>query len=497
VFPDVSLLLDRVCTQLERHRLIWYESGTIRRKARATKYLAATLSMIHDEKKMVVFDIASRRAVGTLDESFVVGGIEVGAVFITKGQLWRVLEFSGDRVMVEPARHAKGELPSWEGEQIPVPFQVADEVGRLRRVRDFDSYTDDPSSLGFLQGFLTGADSSRGAIPTDACITLENAQDGVVCNVCAGTKVNEALARVLSVLISARFGTTVGIEVGAYRFLLRLPRKVNALDVREILENLDPGHVDGILRLALKRTALFRWKLLQVAKKFGAIDPDADYERISMPRLLETFEGTVVQDEAYRELLMDYMDAAGAAAVAGRVRGGLVRVATGPLSRLGSIGLFSSRDMIPPSGSDAAILGALKRRLLQDHVLLFCMHCRKWKSRTVVEHVANHPHCPRCGAGLIAALKPWEEDAVAVASRKKVGAEERALEQRLLRNANIVLSSGKKAVIALAARGVGPDTVSRILATQAEGDAFYREILKAESQYVRTHRFWQGTVPPP
>ncbi|MDD1674059.1 MAG: DEAD/DEAH box helicase, partial [Methanomicrobiales archaeon] len=139
VFPDVSLLLDRVCTQLEWHRLIRYESGTIRRKARARKYLAATLSMIHDEKKMVVFDIASRRAVGTLDESFVVGGIEVGAVFITKGQLWRVLEFSGDRVMVEPARHAKGELPSWEGEQIPVPFSVADEVGRLRRVRDFDS----------------------------------------------------------------------------------------------------------------------------------------------------------------------------------------------------------------------------------------------------------------------------------------------------------------------------------------------------------------------
>ena len=34
-----------------------------------------------------------------------------------------------------------------------------------------------------------------------------------------------------------------------------------------------------------------------------------------------------------------------------------------------------------------------------------------------------------------------------------------------MKNANIVLSSGKKAVIALAAKGVGPEQTSRILST--------------------------------
>ncbi|PKL55832.1 MAG: hypothetical protein CVV35_07800, partial [Methanomicrobiales archaeon HGW-Methanomicrobiales-6] len=67
---------------------------------------------------------------------------------------------------------------------------------------------------------------------------------------------------------------------------------------------------------------------------------------------------------------------------------------------------------------------------------------------------------------------------------------ERAIEVRFLRNANIVLSSGKKAVVALAAKGVGPDVASRVLATLSEGDAFYREILKAERNYVKTHRYW-------
>ena len=75
-------------------------------------------------------------------------------------------------------------------------------------------------------------------------------------------------------------------------------------------------------------------------------------------------------------------------------------------------------------------------------------------------------------------------------SKTKKTSEERAVEQRLLRNANIVLSSGKKAVIALSARGVGPENASRILATLADGDAFYREILKAERNFIQTHRYW-------
>jgi ATP dependent helicase, Lhr family len=74
--------------------------------------------MIHDERKMEVFDIVSRRTVGTLDESFVLGWMQTGAVFITKGQLWRVLDMEGGRITVEPAARVKGgRCPPGEGEQ--------------------------------------------------------------------------------------------------------------------------------------------------------------------------------------------------------------------------------------------------------------------------------------------------------------------------------------------------------------------------------------------
>ena len=489
-FAGCGPLLDAVCRQMAEHRLIRIDGTRIIRTGRARRYLIENLSMIHDERKMEVFDIVSRRTVGTLDESFVVGWMHTGAVFITKGQLWRVLDIEDGRISVEPATKAKGEVPSWEGEQIPVPFAVAREVGALRRTRAFDRYSDLADAIGYAEQSLDRMDRGNYPVPSDRLVTLENTGEGVVCNVCGGHKANEALARALSVLLSARYGTSVGIEVGAYRFLLRLPENVRALEVQETIAGLEPDHLAGVLKLALKRTALFKWKLVQVAKKFGAIDADADYERFSIHRLISLFDDTVIAEEAYRELFSNYMDVDAAQEILSAIQDGRIAIITGGLSPLGSEGLSSSRDMIPPPLIDQAVIGTLMRRIEKEDVILFCMHCRKWKSRTAVERVPDQPQCPLCNARLIAALKPWDEQFIPAMRKKNKSEEERAIEVRFLRNANIVLSSGKKAVRVLAAKGVGPDVASRILATLTEGDALYREILKAERNYVRTHRYW-------
>ena len=490
LFSGCETLLTDVCHQMEEHRLIRNDGRRIITTARARRYLSSNLSMIHDERKVPVFDMVSRRTVGTLDESFVVGWVHTGAVFITKGQLWRVLEIADGKLTVEPTKKAHGELPSWEGEQIPVPFNVAREVGVIRRTRKISDYTEGRDGIAFAKAFLSEMDKNRSLVPTDDLITLENTDEGVVCNVCAGHKANEALGRVLSILISARYGTTVGLDLDAYRMLLRLPSSIRAADVKDLLVSLNPAHMSGILRLALKRTALFKWKLVQIAKKFGAIDADADYEKISIHRLLDFFDNTVVQQEAYRELLSDYMDVDTAAAIVALIKEEKIRVELGPHSLIGAGGLLSSRDQIPPPTADHAVIATLKRRLEQDDVVLACMNCRDWKSRTVVSRVPDQPQCPKCGARLIAALKPFDEEQYAMIRKPKKNAEERAIEQRLIKSANIVLSSGKKAVIALSARGVGPENASRILGTQADGDAFYREILKAERTFIQTHRYW-------
>ncbi len=63
--------------------------------------------------------------------------------------------------------------------------------------------------------------------------------------------------------------------------------------------------------------------------------------------------------------------------------------------------------------------------------------------------------------------------------------------KKIRKNANLILSHDKKALLCLAGRGIGVDTASRILRKRHETEEeFLRDILGAEINYARTKRFW-------
>jgi ATP-dependent Lhr-like helicase len=63
--------------------------------------------------------------------------------------------------------------------------------------------------------------------------------------------------------------------------------------------------------------------------------------------------------------------------------------------------------------------------------------------------------------------------------------------RRMFKNASLVREHGKRAMIALAGRGIGPDTAARVLSSFYEDeDEFLRDILSAELTYARTKRIW-------
>jgi len=513
-FRDLKFeLMRQVINQLGENRLIWIEGDKIGRKRKTLQYFYENLSMIPDEKRYEIFDIVRSRIIGALDEAFVVDFAEAGAVFIAKGEMWRIVEIVNekDMIKVEPITDPGGEIPTWVGEEIPVPYEVAQEVGTIRKrileeltsgksaeriARDYEKeYPVDTEAASEIIELIQKQRNAGLAVPSDDTAVLEQDERTIVINICCGHKVNETLGRVLTSLLAARFGSSVAMEIDPYRIRLELPRMLNIERIKELLLTTSPDHVEPIIEMTLKNTMLLKWKMVHVARKFGALSRDVDYDRISMKKLLDVFEHTPMYDEAVREIFHDKLDIERARTILSEIQSGKMKIITQPSSPIGEAGFLGGRELMAPERADSSIIMALKNRIMEDHVILFCLNCKKWKSKRTVKGVPERPECPICGSRLIAALKPWEEEEIKIAKKpeKDKTEEERKRTARVYRNANIVLSHGKTAAIALASRGVGPETASRVIGKLREDEEeFYRDILIAERNYARTKRFWDG-----
>jgi ATP-dependent Lhr-like helicase len=522
--------MDEVVGQMEENRLVRRtENGVLQRTKKAREYYIENLSMIPDEKRYNVYDVVGRRSVGTLDEAFVISFAQPGATFITKGEIWEITEIEENEIKVVPI-HRSGEIPSWTGEEIPVPFAVAQEVGRIRReIREIlegercsgdirlqdeggnkkmmEKMVGREAALAWLQGMYPLDDAAAGElvdlissqieknmpVPDETHIVVESGAEGAVINACFGHRTNDTIGRIITSILSARFGSTVEMSIDPYRIELTLPRSLLAEEIARVLSDLDPTYVEPILEMTLKNTTMLRWKMVHVARKFGAFSRDIDYQRVSMQKLLAVFEGTPMYREALREIYHDRLDINRAKWVLEKIKDGSIEIVTSSLSPIGTSGRGGGRDVTSPEHADAAVIGLLKNRIMNDRVLLFCVNCKKWKSLRPVERVPEQPECPLCGSKMVAALKPWEEEEIKIVKKpeKKKTAEDRRRTKRVFRNANLVLSYGKTAAIALASRGLGPETAARVVGKRQKDELeFYRDILKAEREYARTKRFW-------
>ena len=143
-------------------------------------------------------DISSNKIISSLDEEFVVN-LETGASFLSQGKPWTVVDITQDIVLAEPTSSGDIMVPSWTGEDIPVPFEVAQEVGKMRSVK------------------------KSSPLPDDKTIIMEIIDDLIIVHACLGSQVNQAISRIFSKKLSKLVGESVWAVSDPYRIMLKLP----------------------------------------------------------------------------------------------------------------------------------------------------------------------------------------------------------------------------------------------------------------------------------
>jgi len=497
----------QICKQLSQIGLVFL-NGEIKKKYRGFEFYYNQLSTIPDTKQFRVFNTIDNSFVGVLDEEFVALHGESNTTFVIKGQPWRIIQTEEDKVLVEPVEDVEAAIPGWEGELIPVPLAVAQEVGKLRtQIKNKLDRPEKEIILDIQKNYPVDDNSAKkmislvrkqkkfGLVPDEKVYLVEDSENVVVIHTCAGTLVNETLGRFLTSLLTARMGS-VGLRTDPYRIVLTFQQK-NIEFLKELLFNTNPEFLQTYLEAGLIHSSLFEWKFVHVAKRFGAIARGAEYGKFRLGRIIDSYGGTPIFKETLKELETEKLDIEKAMEILKKIQSKEIKLVFSPgLSPLGKLGIkHKFAEVVGPQKPEAEIFDLFKQRLYNTSFRMICMNCGKWDRTFIVEDIPKNLRCGSCAAKLLAITHPKSLQIDKIIRKKLKGldltVEENIRFERARKTADLFIVYGKKTAVALAARGVGPVTARRILAKfYTTDDDFLRDLLQCERQFIKTRKFW-------
>jgi len=481
------------------------------------EYYFNNLSMIPEERQYIVVNEVDNEPVGILDEEFVAEYGEPGTRFILMGRAWEIHHLSGDRIYVASLTDYEGAIPSWVGEEIPVPYEVAMEVGALRReYRDkflrgesreviakeiASKYAVDERTI--LRAFREVEEHLRRGIPvpTDREVLVEEAGQHVILHIHGGLKANRTIQKLVSYHLSEKLGTPIKGQQDPYRIAFRSGQISSDLvldAVKEVLESFDET-----LRKAVENSTLFKRRLVHVARKMGVIRYEASLTDINLNQLAEALKDTPVYWEAMNYTFFHDFDVERARDLLRRIVGGELKVhlwrspsgSPSPIAKLTLSRFESEGEVSTPERMKRVILMAVRGRLLGEPWLAVCVECYEYYDQVSVRELPEQPSCPVCGSRMIGLTKhPIEEVLGLIARRgKPVNRKERRIIAELKRNAVLISKYGRAAAIALSARGLTLKDVTKILREESsESMRLIELIIEAEKKALqrRLERGW-------
>ena len=522
-YPYRSLSDDefgRVVAFMEKMRYLYRDNELLRRGGRLRQYYFENLSMIPDERRYHVIDVTTQQSVGILGEEFMMIKARLGLHFIIKGKVWQIEQISDDaKVYVTPVEDPTAAVPGWDGEMLPIPFDLAQKVGKLRAEvsNQLESNPLTATIDQFAQTWPTERFAIRkvveelkdhrdtgAAVPTEKRILLEAFDRFLIIHASFGETVNNTLGEVYEELLS-REGIVRQWWADAYRILLELTmdtRDLSLEETRKKLFDLDQGVLEGIFKGVLHRHFPFGYYMKFIAERFGALRRGLMFSGDNLRELGLRFRMTPIYDETIREALMLHVDFPRVREIYEQIKAGEMEVAMFRADeRPTPLGFhllnkhIDVPELIAPETVERDTIERLRYSLDNMTVDLLCFDCGEVDQAETIKKLPAKPKCNSCDSSLLA-VSTWYSGYLARLLEKKrrgqpLEDDERESLSRTRRSADLVLSYGRRAVIAQCVYGIGPQTASRILARMHDDErSFYKDLLEAKLKFITTRQFW-------
>ena len=518
---DIEKVLKYMHERFPRLAWVSFEDMVVlkpRRTKALFEYYFENLSMIPDEKQYLVVDETSDSAVGILDEAFMAEYGKPGTKFIIRGSPWKITHVYGEKVYVKPVDDPTGAIPSWIGEEIPVPFEVAREVGWIREVvekRVKEGKTPEEIASEIAKEYPISTEDALRAlretieqskmglpVPTGNRIIVEDWEDFVIVHAHFGSLTNRALAQLLGHVLSEQTGYTAAVQHDPYRIFIQTMGVITSEGVIELLYRLmkmPEELVKETLTRATVRTGLFKRRLIHVARRFGAIKKWVDFSSVSLKSLVKSFEGTAIYDEALKETFTKDLDVKHLIQVLHELKEGKIELVklenkgkASPVARIGIERVSMKTDLIPPERMRLILIESAKARLLNEVRTLICINCWNYLEMIRIKDLPDNPKCPRCGSNTLGILEEEEENLLSLMEKRgeKLTKSEKKLMEKAVETAKLVEKYGKLAAVALAGRKLRVSDVKEILREESRlSDRFFELVIEAERKALQ-RRFW-------
>ncbi len=510
----------RTVAYLAELRKIRADGDALSRTRLTRDYYYENLSMIPDETRYLVVDVTSNQSVGILGEEFVILRAKVGVHFICKGKVWQIEQVAEDRkIYVTPVEDPLAALPGWDGEMLPIPFELAQATGRMRR-RIGEALDRGEEALGEVLGAVPADQAAKALVvdeiaeqkkmgapvPSDNLILFEGFGKYLIVHLCFGESVNRTFAYVFEEILSRR-GLVRLWWLDGYRLLMELTEETDELDLKSLAKELigiTPDELERTYAVAAQRNFPFPTRVKWVAERFGALKRGKLIAHPNLCSLPTRFERTPIFEEALQETGRDLIDMERGKEILTQVASGRVAVETfqagdrpTPLAYNLLYRYLEVPEAVAPDSLGKSSYQRMKSSIFLTDLSLVCMKCGKDQGPTTVGELPEEPKCSSCGSGLLAPCY-WGTAKITDLLRRRetrgeLNEEERGELARARRAADLVLSYGRKAVVAQTVYGIGPQTASRILAEMHEDEEkFYASLLEAKIRFVTTRQFWSN-----